>query len=675
MKRALLACGILALLTPLGARADVTKIEVTSRAPVGRSGYEKVVGTVHFGVDPSAPRNKVITDLEKAAKNGQGKVEFSADFYLLRPLDAGKANGVALVEVSNRGRKGLIGTFARGAASLDPATEADLGDGFLTRQGYTLAWVGWQFDIRPGSGLMTLNAPRTVNTSLVVRAEFTPNDKGPSQTVTDLAGYTPSDAAGPDTVLTVRSDVFGATQTIPRGDYELTGNVVTMKGGFEPGRIYTLAFRTTNPPIAGAGLAAFRDFAAWLKHGGVSDRDSPHAKYAYAWGSSQSGRFLRTFLYYGFNADEKGAQVFDGVMAHIAGAARLSLNERSAIPNALSFFTGTGFPYANQSTRDPITGRVEGLLENDRARAVQPKIFYTNTSVEYWGGGRSAALVHAAPDGTADLVLPANERVYFLTGAQHGPARFPPRVTQGQQAENPVEYAYTLRALLNAMDAWVRKGSAPPASQYPRLADGTLVAADKVSFPAIPTVQSPRSLPAVRQQEKPIPFLVPQVDADGNELAGVRTPEITVPVATYTGWNFRNASIGGAQSDTFWDLEAAFQWNAFGADAEYGQINAQDSALTSAQGIEAIPKLHALGFANVVLHRGGEGAVASDGSQTVKVDPITISAIADVTGVANEFKNETAGTRAVQVVDPLSPALSLDLLEKLCHEPSLAGWP
>lgn len=550
MKRALLAGCILALVAPLAAApaaADVTKIEVRTRAVVGQSGYEKVAGTVHFALDPKTARNRVVADLDKAAKNAQGRVEFSSDFYLLRPVDRARSNGVALVEVSNRGRKGLIGTFARGAASTDPSSDADLGDGFLTKQGYTLAWVGWQFDVKPDGGLMTMAAPQTVNTSLVVRAEFTPNDKGPSQPVTDLAGYTPSDPAGADTRLTVRNDVFAAEQVVPRGDYELKGNVVTMKNGFEPGRIYTLAFRTANPPVAGAGLAAFRDFAAWLKHGGANDADSPHAQYAYAWGSSQSGRFLRTFLYYGFNADEKGAQVFDGVMAHIAGAARLSLNERSAIPNALSFFTATGFPYANQSTRDPITGRVEGLLDNDRAKAVQPKIFFTNTAVEYWGGGRSAALVHTSPDGRTDLALPANERVYFLTGAQHSPARYPSRITQGQQAENTVEYAYTLRALLMAMDGWVRQGKTPPASRHPMLIDGTLVAADKVNFPAIPGVASPRSLPAVRQNDKPIPFLVPQVDADGNELAGVRTAEITVPMATYTGWNFRNQAIGGPQ--------------------------------------------------------------------------------------------------------------------------------
>lgn len=546
MRKALLAGCAVALLAQ-SADAEVTKVEVKSRAVVGQSGYEKVAGTIHFALDPKHPRNRVIVDLDKAPVAGQGRVEFSSDFYLLRPVDAAKGNGVALVEVVNRGRKLVFSNFSRGGGALDLSTDADLGDGFLTRQGYTLAWVGWQFDVKPEGGLLAMRGPTAANTSLVARAEFTPNDRGPTMTIADFAGYPPSDPSGPDTQLTVRADQYGAVQTVDRAAYEVSGNTLTMKSGFEPGKIYALAYRTANPAIAGAGLAAFRDFGAWLKHGAASDA-SPRAKHTIAFGSSQSGRFLRTFLYFGMNADEQGGQVFDGVMAHIAGAARLSINERSATPNALSMFTATGFPYANRSTTDPISGRTEGVLENERAKAHQPKVFYTNTAVEYWGGGRSAALVHTSPDGKTDLTLPENERVYFLTGSQHSPARFPARVTQGQQPENPVEYTYTLRALLLAMDAWVRQGKTPPVSQHPKLSDGTLVAADRVKFPSIPGVASPRIVPAQRVNDRAIPFLVPQVDADGNELSGVRTAEIVVPVATYTGWNFRSAAIGGTNA-------------------------------------------------------------------------------------------------------------------------------
>jgi hypothetical protein len=361
-------------------------------------------------------------------------------------------------------------------------------------------------------------------------------------TVTDLVEYAPVDATAADTTLTVRDAQFGVPQPVARARWQLKGNVVTMPDGFEPGRIYEVSYRTANPAIVGAGMAAYRDFAAWLKRGQPEGRN---AKWAYAYGSSQSGRFLRTFLYYGFNADEKDGQVFDGVLSHIAGGARLSLNERGATPNALSLYSATAFPLADAATRDPVTGRSEGLLDNDRSRRHQPKVFYTNSAVEYWGGGRSAALVHTSPDGKADLALPGNIRFYYLTGSQHSPAQFPARMTTGQQAENPVEYWWTMRALLTAMDRWVRQGTQPPASQYPKLADGTLVLSTKVAFPSLTGVASPHSIPGARAGETLLPLLVPQVDEDGNDRAGIRTPEIAVPVATYTGWNFRHPAIGG----------------------------------------------------------------------------------------------------------------------------------
>jgi hypothetical protein len=206
------------------------------------------------------------------------------------------------------------------------------------------------------------------------------------------------------------------------------------------------------------------------------------------------------------------------------------------------------FPFAPAAQRDPISGVSEGLLENERARGNQPKIFFSNTSVEYWGGGRSAALIHTSADGKSDVALPENVRAFFLTGAQHGPARFPTKVNQGQQPDNPLEYAYTLRALLVAMTKWVKDDVAPPASRIPRIADGTLVPINQVRFPEIAGVQNPKIIPAARQAGKALPFLVPQVDEDGNELSGVRTAEEVVPMATYTGWNFRNPSIGGTNN-------------------------------------------------------------------------------------------------------------------------------
>jgi hypothetical protein len=541
------ALGVLFLASMVGAAlradAEVVRVEIAKRADVGSSGYERIVGKIHFAVDPNDPRNRVIVDLDKAATNTSRRVEFSADLYILRPRDPARSNGVALVEVVNRGRKLSLSGFSRAQGGLEPATDADLGDGFLTKQGYTLAWVGWQFDVPRRDGLMGLDAPVAAGVSGIVRADFTLNDRAAETTVGDLSGYSPVEPDATDTTLTVRDGPYGTAEPIARDRWALHGNTVTMKGGFEPGRTYQLAYRSTNLPVAGIGLAAFRDTASWLKY--QPDAVATVGR-AYAYGASQSGRFLRTFLYYGFNTDEKGRQVFDGVMAHIAGASRLSLNERGATPNNLGMYNATAFPFADAGQHDPISGKMEGLLDNDRARQNQPKIFYSNTAVEYWGGGRSAALIHTSADGKADITPPDNVRVYFLTGAQHSPARFPPRISTGQQRENPVEYVWTLRALLAAMDRWVKQGAVPPASQYPRLSDGTLVRADQIPFPAIPSVQSPRIIPGGRQGSKMFPFLVPQVGDDGNERAGVRAPEQAVPVATYTGWNFRGQAIGGS---------------------------------------------------------------------------------------------------------------------------------
>lgn len=521
------------------AAAEVTRVDVARRSDVGTSGYEKIVGTIHFALDPSDARNGVIADLAAAKKNAGGRVEMSADLFVLRPKDAARSNGVALIEVSNRGNKGVLATFNRAPGGLDPSTDADLGDGFLTRQGYTLVWVGWQFDVDRTGGRMKFDPPIAAGVSTIVSANFVLDERSDSTTVTDLTGYT-LDASGPDAVLTVRDGLFGEPQVVPRATWSLKGHAVTLQGGFEPGRMYEIAARATDVPVAGAGLAAFRDTASWLKY--RSDALAT-VKYAYAFGSSQSGRFLRTFMYYGFNTDEKGRLVFDGVMAHIAGGARLSINLRGARPNQ-SKAPSPAFPFADTAMRDPITGRTDGLLDNERARANQPKVFYTNSAVEYWGADRLAALTHTTPDGKKDVAFPDNVRSYFLTGTQHSPARFPAPKANGQQPANPLEYAWTLRALLTAMDKWVKQGTPPPASQHPTLADGTLVSAARIDFPAIPGVQSPRIVPGGREGTTPLPFLVPAVDGDGNERSGVRTAEQAVPVATYTGWNFRSQAIG-----------------------------------------------------------------------------------------------------------------------------------
>jgi hypothetical protein len=538
------------------ARAEVTRIVITKRADVGQSGYEKIIGTIFFAVDPNDPHNRLVADLDKAPRNASGRVEFSSDLYILRPKDPARSNNVALVDILNRGNKIVLNGFNK-ARSPDPDTESDLGDLFLMRFGYTIVWVGWEFDVADRPELLRLHPPVATagGTAIsgVVRATFTSAARATEFTVTDLAKYDASDPGGADSLLTVRSQLLGAAGTaIPRAQWRVKGHTITLDAGFEPGRTYEIRYRTENPPVSGLGFVAVRDTAAWIKH----EADGPLAplRYAFGYGSSQSGRFLRGFLYEGFNTDERDRQVFDGVMAHIAGASRLSLNERWATPTGLGAYNATAFPFADASLRDPISGAVDGALENARASHV-PKVFYTNTPVEYWGTGRVAALVTTNPAGTADLTLSDNVRVYFIAGTQHSPARFPAAAGNGQQIDNAVDYWWTMRALLLAMNRWVKQGTAPPASQFPRLLDRTLVPAASVSFPAIPGVHSPRQLTAgVRTANAlipggggagaPLPLLVPNVDADGNEISGIRLPDVSVPLATYTGWNFRKPAIG-----------------------------------------------------------------------------------------------------------------------------------
>jgi hypothetical protein len=537
------------------ARAEVTRIAIAKRADVGQSGYEKIVGTIFFAVDPKDPHNRLVADLDKAPANAAGRVEFSSDLYILRPKDPARSNGVALVDVLNRGNKIVLNGFNR-ARSPDPATEADLGDLFLMRFGYTIVWVGWEFDVADRPELMRMYPPTASDHGTpitgIVRATFTAGARVNDFIVTDLAHYDASDPDGADSRLTVRPRMLGAAATpVPRGQWHLKGHTVTLDGGFEPGKTYEISYRAANPPISGLGFVALRDTTAWLKHA----PDAPASvRYAYGYGSSQSGRFLRGFMYEGFNTDERDRQVFDGVMAHIAGASRLSLNERWAMPTGLGVFNATAFPFADASLRDPVSGAVDGLLENARV-AHAPKVFYTNTPVEYWGTGRVAALETTNPAGTADLTLPENVRVYFIAGTQHSPSRFPASANNGQQIDNPVDYWWTMRALLLAMNKWVKEGTTPPASQYPRLQDRTLVPAASVGFPAIPGVHSPRQLTAGARIANPLipggggagaalPLLVPEVDADGNETSGIRLPDVAVPLATYTGWNFRKPSMG-----------------------------------------------------------------------------------------------------------------------------------
>ena len=574
---------LLVLLAAAPAGAEVIRIEVKSRGdlapqPGGVGPYERLTGIIYFAVDPRNPANQIITDLDKAPRDAQGLVEFSSDFELLKPKDPSRGNGTILYEVSNRGGRGMVNFFNRGNGQVDARTGQRNGDDFLFAQGFTLMWIGWQFDVPLRPELLRVYAPiaKEANGTPItglVRSDFVVIQAATEASLADRGhqAYAVSNPNDPATVMTVRDSVEGARRTVPRSQWQFTadGKSVRMAAGFEPQKIYEVVYRAQDPAVVGVGPAAVRDTISKIKYSGAAELGLPAGSItrSIAFGISQSGRFLRTYLYYGFNEDESRRKVFDGVMPHVAGSGRGSFNHRFAQPSRdahpfINFFYPTDiFPFTDAEQTDPVTGVTDGLLTHATKPAFQPNIFYTTSAYEYWGS--CVSLYHNTLDGTKDARLPANVRGYLLSAGQHGVAGFPPARSIGQQLNNPLDYRWAMRALLVAMNRWVTDGTAPPASALPRVENGTLVTPDKLKFPKLPSVNV-ATVPhkAYRADYGPdfikkgivvneppaitsaFPILVPQVDADGNELAGIRMPELMVPIATYTGWNLFNEKSG-----------------------------------------------------------------------------------------------------------------------------------
>jgi hypothetical protein len=549
-------------------RGALVRVDVSDRAAISGLPYERVTGRAYFAVDPALAVNRAVADIDKAPRNSAGQVEFSADLYMLKPKSP---NGAILFEVSNRGGRGMVNLFNRASASNE------FGDRFLLDRGYTLVWLGWQFDVPDRPNLLRLYPPVAKGVTGVVRAEMVTDRKTNSLSVADR-NHRPYAVMNPDEpalTLTVRDRVEGPRQAIARGKWRIEGGVnVVLDSGFEPGRLYEIVYTAENPPVAGLGMAAIRDLISAMKYG----REYGELNRAIAFGVSQSGRFLRAYLYDGFNQDEKNRKVFDGVMAHVAGGGRGSFNLRFAQPSRdghpfyNTLYPVDLFPFTDLDETDPATGAQGGLLTHAGKADYWPRIFYTNSSYEYYG--RDAALIHVSPDGKKDAPLAPDTRVYFFTGGQHGPAAFPPPHNNTQNSSNPNPYTWSLRALLLAMNSWIQNGTAPPPSLYPRVSADQAVALGAVQFPKVPGVAfptrtahawhadfGPRFAQRIITQEPPklgapFPVIVPQVDRDGNELGGIRMPEIQAPLATYTGWNLRASEIGA--SDELFSMQGSW---------------------------------------------------------------------------------------------------------------------
>jgi hypothetical protein len=588
MKRTVGCMGLMLVAMTAAAQARVTRIEIVKREPFaagqsfGATGaYEKVVGRYHGTLDPAHPLNAAIVDLDKAPRNAQGLVEYSADFAILKPVDLAKGNGAIFYEANNRGNKASLGRFNDAPRSNDPTTAEHAGNGFLMRQGFTVAWNGWMPGLPAGNDLMRIDIPRATAAGTIEQTvwdEFLFNN---DKTLRGRLTYPATTTDKSNAKLIVRERNGDTPATVPADQWEFvdarTIRLLPEGTPFRIGMIYQLIYRAANPPVNGIGFAATRDFMSFLRYAAADDAGTanplavagrPAVSRAIGHGNSQTGRYLRDFIYSGFNEDESNKIVFDGALPNVA-AGRIFLNYRFSQPNRIvpaahgfMLFPGATFPFAYETQSDPLTGKTDGTLARCAARGNCPKVIHTVSSTEYWQSGHS--LVTTDPLGRNDATPPDNVRIYHFAGTQHGGVEGSPGM-KGVCAmpSNRTDYRPFLRAALANLDRWVKDGVPPPASRHSRIADGTLV--DEATFPALPGL-TPTPTPSQRPRidfgpdfdkgiiGKALPVtlkdgyrvLVPKVDADGNEVAGLRLPDITVPTGTAAGWNVRAPEAGAA---------------------------------------------------------------------------------------------------------------------------------
>jgi hypothetical protein len=573
---------VLAFATPTEGRLVRLEIErrevVLNGQPFGLAGpYEKLVGTAYFALDPNVRQNEIIVDLQLAPRNTLGEVEFSADFYLLKPVDPSRGNGRIFYEAGNRGSKRILQTFQQASDSVDPTTGEEFGDGSLMERGFSLLWMGWQWDVPEGR--MRMSMPIATNAGSPITGLVRGNFVGPVGSTALLAdrGHRAYPVVQPESnehIMLVKTLPTDQPQVVPRDRWRFTEpGTVELDGGFEAGRIYDVIYLSEGPRVVGVGLAGMRDIVSFFKYDESAANPLPGIEHALGWGVSQTGRFLRHFVYQGFNEDEAGRQVFGGVFDQVGGAGRGSFNHRfgqasrDALQHFNFLFPVDMFPFADATLTDPVTGETDGLLRRAEASGTVPKIFHLLTNSEYFN--RAGSLVHTDLTGTTDVEPPETSRIYTIASAPHIVGAFPPApnpspVFLGQASLNTLVYTPIIRALFNALDAWVVDNREPPASRHPRLADGTLTSPAEAGWPNLPGVMLPQTpLTALRldfgpdwqrgivANEPPLigePFVqrVPAVDANGNDRAGIRLPEIEVPLATQTGWNYRHPSIGAS---------------------------------------------------------------------------------------------------------------------------------
>lgn len=579
------------------AEARIVRIDITSRqSPTfeGRTfgtvgAYEKLRGRAYGEIDPNLPQNALITDIMLAPRNAKGMVEYAMDIYILKPITLSKGNHKLFLEVNNRGAK-LFGGLNNSRSGNDPTTAEDAGEGFLLNRGYTLVWNGWDISAAPVNNNLTITVPVATNPDgspiTGPSYEYIVFDN-PAASLYTLA-YPAANLDQEKATLSVRDRLNDSPVTISPSGWEYVGerSIRLLPAGtpFRQSAIYEFSYTAKNPLVSGLGLAATRDFVSFLRYAKADDMGNPNpladdVQYTFSYTLSQPGRYLNDFQTLGFNTDEQGRRVIDGMENWLGGSSGVAINYRFGQPSRTErnrqnhLYPEAIFPFAYPALTDPYTGKTAGRLDRCRASNTCPKVFEINSSNEYWV--KAASLLHTDLRGN-DLPDPENVRFYLIAGTQHGTGNAgSPGICQ--QLQNPTNAEPVLRALFVALDEWVTKGVIPPPSQVPRLANGTAVMA--IPTPGSPTGYVPQAalgwptIPGVtytgtittRYQldfgplankgiltnyppgltSRPVyPCFVSKVDRDGNELAGIRLPPVAVPIATTTGWALRRSGYG-----------------------------------------------------------------------------------------------------------------------------------
>lgn len=574
-----------AMLMPAVVAATVVRVEVTSREVVddprehGRSGpYEVIKGIIHLEVDPDDPANGLITDLKLADRNRRGNVEFSTEFELHKPVDGNLGNRRLLYFVNNRGNK--LGNWH---------FNFQAGKNWLYSQGWSYLWCGWNCDVIESDRKLNINVPvvtdhgRTITGKIYTEIISHANDVVYSLPLVwgGSIAYPPVRMDDPEATLTRRQYRHEEPIEVPRDQWcfaRLENDQVVpdpghlyIKDGFKPGWLYDLIYVGKDPKLTGLGLAAIRDVVAFFRYERADEKGAANplagvVDHACAWGHSQSARLLYHYVYQDFNCDEDNRMVFDGLIANCGGGGRGQFNSRFAQTTRHgshhedNLFPIDFFPFGTVEQYDPVTGERGDGLSLARESGCLPKMFFINSSTDYWT--RAASLLHTDVEGKTDAGIDPDVRIYSIAGRAHVDTRI----------------GIIGRALLTALDQWVSRSVEPPESQVPKISDGSLVSLEdwRRAFPEIPGVLIPESFyhpyrldPGPRWHTEGIAIhvppktgprfvaLVPQVDKDGNELAGIRLPEIAVPLATFTGWSMRSLSFSNSlrrNAGRFWPL-------------------------------------------------------------------------------------------------------------------------